>query len=152
MHWIKGDFMEKNNNRKIMLFGILGLLIVLCILGFWFVFDKKEEVKEESPGYKSNHNINVIKDQTIGVFKFTNVSLNYKDGNSVLRVNVTNTSDDLTNLKEFKIHVYGLNKEEIVTLIGFVGDKLASNETKSIESSFAGDLSNASSIEYEIVE
>ncbi len=39
--------MEKNNNRKIMLFGILGLLIVLCILGFWFVFDKKEEVKEE---------------------------------------------------------------------------------------------------------
>lgn len=41
--------MEKNNNRKIMLFGILGLLIVLCILGFWFVFDKKEEVKEEPP-------------------------------------------------------------------------------------------------------
>ena len=52
----------------------------------------------------------------------------------------------------FKNYNTFLNKEEIVTLIGFVGDKLASNETKSIESSFAGDLSNASSIEYEIVE
>lgn len=144
--------MERNNKRNVLVFGILFVLILFCIIGVWINFNKKEEVKEDSPGYKSNHNINVIKDQSIGVFKFTNTSLNYKDGNSVLRVNVTNTSNELANLKEFKIHVYGANKEEIVTLTGFVGDKLTSHETKSIESSYAGDLSDASSIEYEIIE
>ena len=116
------------------------------------LFKNKENKIDDESGYKTNTNENVIKDQQIGNFNFTNTSLNYKDGNSVLRVSVTNTSNQELSLQEFKIHVYDSKHNEIVTLTGFIGDKLLAGETKYIESTYADDLTNAHSIEYEIVE
>ena len=144
--------MMKENKKKIIIGVIVIIIAIVLILIVGFLLKGKEIKKDEESGYKSNTNSEFIKDQKIGDFEFTNTSLNYKDGNSVLRVSVTNTSSQELNLQEFKIHVYDSEHNEIVTLTGFIGDKLQAGETKYIESSYADDLTSAHSIEYEIVE
>ncbi len=143
----------KDDKKKMIIISVLILVMVIGVLVMGgLLFKKKETKTNEESGYKSNTNENIIKDQKIGDFNFTNTSLNYKDGNSVLRVSVTNTSSHELNLQEFKIHVYDSEHNEIVTLTGFIGDKLLAGETKYIESTYADDLTNAYSIEYEIIE
>ena len=107
--------------------------------------------KSEEEGIKVNTNENVIKDQELEVFKFTNTSLIYENGTSVLETTVTNTSDQAQYLKEFKILVKNEAGEEIITLTGFIGDSIAAQETKTISSSYGDDLTKAASIEYSIV-
>ncbi len=143
----------KDDKKKMIIIGVLILVIVSAVIvTIGLLFKNKENKIDDESGYKTNTNENVIKDQQIGNFNFTNTSLNYKDGNSVLRVSVTNTSNQELSLQEFKIHVYDSKHNEIVTLTGFIGDKLLAGETKYIESTYADDLTNAHSIEYEIVE
>ncbi len=143
----------KDDKKKMIIIGVLILVIVIAVIvTVGLLLKNKENKIDGESGYKSNTNENVIKDQQIGDFNFTNTSLNYKDGNSVLRVSVTNTSNQELSLQEFKIHVYDSEHNEIVTLTGFIGDKLQAGETKYIESSYADDLTNAHSIEYEIIE
>ena len=140
-----------NKNKKIIIIGVIAIIVIIVVgIGITMVFKKTSHKEEE--GFKSNTNENVIKEQTVGVFKFTNVSLNYQDNNSVLRVSVTNTSEKEENLNEFKIHVFDKDHKEIVTLTGFVGDKISAHETKYIESTYADDLTNAWSVEYEDIE
>lgn len=143
----------KDDKKKMIIIGVLILVIVSAVIvTIGLLFKNKENKIDDESGYKTNTNENVIKDQQIGNFNFTNTSLNYKDGNSVLRVSVTNTSNQELSLQEFKIHVYDSKHNEIVTLTGFIGDKLLAGETKYIESTYADDLTNAYSIEYEIIE
>lgn len=138
-----------SKNKNIIMIGITLIVIVLVVIGITFLFKKSNTKQGE--GYKSNTNENVIKEQVVGSFKFTNVSLNYQDGNSVLRVSVTNVGVKEELLNEFKIHIFDKENKEIVALTGFIGDSLASGETKYIESSYADDLTEAERIEYEIL-
>ena len=142
----------KENSKKIIIGSMVVVIVLVIMVALIFFLNKKDKRNDEENGYKSNTNANVIKDQKIGDFEFTNTSLDYKDGNSVLRVSVTNTSNRELSLQEFKIHIYDSEHNEVVTLIGYIGNTLASGETKYIESSYADDLTNAESIEYEIIE
>jgi len=99
---------------------------------------------------KENKNENVIKDQTIDVFNFTNTSLKYENGTSVLETKVTNNSSETQYLKEFEIIVKNKDNSTIVVLIGYVGDKMDAKDSKIIRSSYGMDLTNAYSIEYKI--
>lgn len=110
---------------------------------------KKEDSKEAE--ITSNTNVEVIKDQTVDVFKFENTSLIYMDGTSTLETNITNTSTIDRNLQEFKIIVKDKNQNEIITLTGFIGNTIKAGETKVINSYCGEDLTNATSIEYVIV-
>ena len=117
---------------------------------------EKEKVENKDNGTTPdapsvNTNENVVKDQTLGVFKFENTSLVYQDGTSTLISTVTNTSSEEQFLREFLIHVKNEKGEEIVTLTGFVGTTIPAGETRTINSSYGDDLSKAASIEYELV-
>ena len=131
-----------------------GLLFLTLILSLGLVTGcscekkKEEKVKEE---VKVNTNKEVIKDQELEVFKFTNTSLVYEDNTSILITKVRNTSSETEYLKEFKIHVKDSSGNEIVELTGFVGDNIAGNSSTTISSSYSEDLTQAASIEYEIV-
>lgn len=109
---------------------------------------KKENNKDE---IKTNTNENVIKDQQLEVFQFTNTSLIYEDNNSYLQTTVTNTSTETQYLEQFNIIVKDSLGNVIITLPGFVGAYIEPNASKIISSSCARDLTTASSIEYEIV-
>lgn len=113
--------------------------------------ESKEKNNNLVEDIKANTNENVIKDQVLDVFTFTNISLIYENGTSTLETLVTNTSSEPQYLTEFKVHVKNELGEEIVTLTGFVGASIEANGTETIISSYGDDLSNAYSIEYEIV-
>lgn len=124
------------------------ILIVLFSTMLLTGCGKKTDITD---GIKSNTNEDVIKDQKVEVFEFTNTSLVYEEGRSKLEVIVTNTSEEVAYLSEFKIHVKDENGNEIIELIGFVGEQIEPKESRLITSYSIQDLTNASSISYEIV-
>lgn len=135
----------KNNLKK-----LLGVLLVVgLVTGCGCSKETNEEKKEES-GIKVNTNQDVIKDQQLEVFTFTNTSLIYENGTSVLETIVTNTSNETQYLEEFNIIVKNDKGEEIITMTGFVGESIAAQESTTILSSYGDDLSTAASIEYTI--
>ncbi len=112
---------------------------------------KKDDTDKQQQGPTANTNTDVVKDQTVDVFKFEKTSLVYEDGNSKLQTTVTNTSSELQQISEFKIHFKDEAGNEIVTLTGFVGGELQAGESQVISSFYGDDLTQANSIEYEIV-
>lgn len=134
--------------KKVLLLTLISIISITLVTGCTL---GKKPTEEPKTVVKANTKENIIKDQTLGVFKFTRTSLLYKDGTSYLETSVTNTSDSAQTLQEFKIHVKDSKDNEIVTLTGFVGDKIDAGDTKVITSSYGADLSKAESIEYELI-
>lgn len=106
--------------------------------------DKQDKIK-------SNTNEDVVKDQTLDVFSFTNTSLVYEKNTSVLTTVVTNNSNEKQMLKKFNIIVKDAEGNVIVTLPGYVGSYIDAKASTVITSSYAQDLTRAAKIEYEIV-
>lgn len=100
---------------------------------------------------KINTNDDVIGNKELEEFSFTNSSLSYENGSSTFETIVTNNSNNTTYLKEFKIIFKDNEGKEIVTLIGFVADNIGPNESKVITTSVDEDLTQATSIEYQVV-
>lgn len=135
--------------NKVVKISLVALLSLSLLTGCGCNKKDKKADKEE---IKTNTNQEVIKDQELESFKFTNTSLVYQDGNSVLETLVTNTSDEKQYLEEFKIIVKDANGNEIVTMTGFIGDSIDAKASKVITSTYGDDLSTkAASISYEIV-
>ena len=134
--------------KKIIVIGTLLIISASLITGCGC---KKKEEKKEDNVVKSNTNEEVIKDQKIETFEFTNTSLVYINGTSSLETKVKNNSDKEAYLKEFKIHIKGKDGKEIIELTGFVGSKLKAGEERILTSNCGMDITNAASIEYEIV-
>lgn len=136
--------------NKIVKVGLISLLSLSLLTGCGC--NNKKEKESEKEEIKTNTNQEVIKDQVLDVFKFTNTSLVYQNGNSVLETLVTNTSSEKQYLEEFKIHVKDEKGNEIVTLTGFIGDSIDAKASKVITSTYGDDLSKkAASITYEII-
>lgn len=97
------------------------IVIGICTIGMVTGCGKKKEPEET---IKTNTNENIIKDQQMEIFEFTNTSLIYEEETTKLETTVTNTSEEIAYLSEFKIHVKDENETEIIELIGFVREEL----------------------------
>ncbi len=122
------------------------IIIILCATVTTTGCGKRIEPEENS---KTNTSANVFQDQIVDIFEFTNTSLVYEEGKTKLQTTVTNISGEISYLSEFKIHVKVEN--EIIELIGFVGEELQPKESRVIMSYSIENLTNASSISYEVV-
>ena len=113
-----------------------------------------ESTENENPQteVKANTTEEVIKDRTLGVFQFTNTSLVWENGSSLLETTITNTSDQDAKLQGFKIHVYDAQGNEMITMDGFVGDSIGAHESRTMSSYHYEDLTSAARVEYEVVE
>lgn len=127
--------------KKIM----IGLFTIGLITGCGS--SKKEEPQED---IKVNTNEGVIKDQTVEVFEFKKTSLIYENGTTTLETTVTNMSNKDEYLEEFIIKVTDAYGNEMITLRGFVGDKIKAGESKIINSYCGEDLSTATNITYTV--
>ena len=68
-----------------------------------------------------------------------------------METTVTNTSDRDQYLKEFDIKVTDASGNEMITLKGFIGDKLKAGESRVINSYCGEDLSTATNITYTVI-
>ena len=108
---------------------------------------KKEETKND---VKTNTEENVVKDQEVDGLKMTNTSLTITNGISTLVTEVSNNTGSDYQLEEFTIIIKDKDGNVLATIPGYVGDVIENGSTKTIDSSIDIDLSNASSVEYEI--
>ena len=134
--------------KKTLIVALSSLLLLFLATGCGCT--KKEEKKDNNK-VKVNTNNDVIKDQKLEVFTFTNTSLIYEDSTSILTTVVTNNSDKTEYLKEFTINVRDKDGNIIIQLPGYVGDNIEAKSSTVITSSYGDDLTKAASIDYEIV-
>lgn len=112
---------------------------------------KKEDIKEKKEKTVIIKEENVIKDQIVEEFKFTNTFLKYENGVSRLVTQVTNTSTTVQTLQSFSIIVKDKNGNKMISLLGVItDDQINAGETKKIISNTSLDLTKAKSIEYKI--
>ncbi len=130
---------------------IINISMVLLIGLFLLTGCKSDKENVKQPDIKANTSEDVVKNQQLENFLFENTSLVYEDGTSTLQTTVTNTSNQTTYLSEFKIYVKDKDGNVVETLTGFIGDKLKAGEKRTISSSSGQDLTNATSISYEVV-
>lgn len=133
--------------KKIITLGLIGM-VVLTTVGCGC--SKKEEETKKKTGKVANTAKEVIKDQKVESFKMTNTSLIYDGKQSTLVTEVTNTSDKTEHIKTFNILVKDKDGNEMITLLGYIGEEIPAGETRTITSGTNKDLSKAADIEYSI--
>ena len=92
----------------------------------------------------------ILKNQVVDNLSFENASLEYNNGVSTFKVEVTNDNLDTYNLKYIEINFKDSN-DNINKLIGYIGESIASSETKEIVAKVDKDITNSVSLEYVVV-
>ena len=93
-------------------------------------------------------NSTILKDQEVSGLTFKEANLEVNKGISTLTVNVSNEGKEDYPLKTITIK-FTMNNE-VVEMIGYVGDSIESGETKILTASMDKDLSAATNLEYVI--
>lgn len=149
----KEDIIEFAKKYKIQLIIFLVVIIALIIgLIISFGFDKEQIAKNDDQGIVANTSADVIKEETYEGLKFTNISLITEKGYSTFSADVTNTTQNESNINDVNIVLKDKNGNDIITLRGNIGEPLKPNETKTITAVTKGNLKDVTSkeiIQYE---
>lgn len=149
----KEDIIEFVKKYKIQLIIFLVVIIALIIgLIISFGFDKEQIAKNDDQGIVANTAADVIKEETYEGLKFTNISLITEKGYSTFSADVTNTTQNESNINDVNIVLKDKNGNDIITLRGNIGGPLKPNETKTITAVTKGNLKDVTSkeiIQYE---
>lgn len=149
----KEDIIEFAKKYKIQLIIFLVVIIALIIgLIISFGFDKEQIAKNDDQGIVANTAADVIKEETYEGLKFTNISLITEKGYSTFSADVTNTTQNNSNISDVNIVLKDKNGNDIITLRGNIGEPLKPNETKTITAVTKGNLKDVTSkeiIQYE---
>lgn len=145
-------------NEKIII-SILLVVLVIAIIVFTVNKNKKEENNNENVNTETENNVTeefvqVLEDGTklntstklnetkqVGIYKFENIQVTEKDGQSLILADVTNTSKNETDAKIVDIKLLDKDGKEIVTIGGIISP-LKSGETKQFNSSMSLDYAN----------
>ncbi len=135
-------------NKKLLLVVIIAILTTVIATG---CFGKKQEENNNQEIFEPNTNQGVISEKTVDVFELKNTSLIWNGNSTDLETTVTNTSDEDAYLKEFKIHVYDENNNEIATMIGYVSAMIKAHTSRVMSTGHYANLTNAAKVEYEVI-
>ena len=122
------------NKKKIAIISVLSILVI----GIAIYFIGKSVATVDST---------ILKDQVVDGLSFTNADLKVEDGVSTLTVNVTNENKEAYSLKYVEIKLTD-SSDNIISLIGYIGETLSSDETRIINASIDKDVSTATKLEY----
>lgn len=132
--------------KKIMVLFICTIALCGC--------DKEDEKvnKKEDNGVNVNTKEDIIKDQTVGEFEFTNTSMIEENGITTLTTSIKNNSNETKKVPIFTIVIKDRSGSVIEEMLGYVGGELKAGEVKQVTTSITSKLSDAYSIEYKINE
>ena len=101
----------------------------------------EEFVQVLEDGTKLNTSTKLNETKQVGIYKFENIRVTEKDGQSLILADVTNTSKNETDAKIVDIKLLDKDGKEIVTIGGIISP-LKSGETKQFNSSMSLDYAN----------
>lgn len=96
----------------------------------------------------ANTNTNVIAEQNFDGLKINNVSLITTGERSEFNADVVNTTSETIDVKSFSIIMKDKEGNEVITLTGYIGNKIAPNNSSTMTAFVDMDLSTVDSIEY----
>lgn len=111
----------------------------------------KKDSKDAIKDVKVNNNKEALKDQEVDGLKLTNTSLTSINGQWELVTLVENDTDNDYKLSEFKITLKDKKGSVVTTLTGYVGSTIKAKSKSEINTGTYVDLSNVTSIEYEVL-
>ena len=123
-----------NRQKQVIVGGILIFLLVITSFGL------KTSLANPDDGY--------LKDQTVEGLTFEKANLVYEKGISTFTVEVVNEIEEEYSIKNIEIVFKNGDGEEIESLIGYIGEKIAIDSSKTIQASIDEELSEIASIEY----
>ena len=126
--------MSKNTKNLIISAFVLGLGILLILIG-------NSLASTEST---------ILKDQVVDNLSFENATLEYANNVSTFKVEVTNDNTEAYNLKYIEIN-FKDSSDKVTKLIGYIGEEIASGETREITASIDKNITDSVSLEYSIV-
>ena len=92
----------------------------------------------------------ILRNQTVEGLSFENATLEYKDGVTTYTVDVYNENKEKVSLKNIEIN-FKQEDDTYITLTGYIGNSLDSDEGKKMQASVDLDLTNSTDIEFNIV-
>lgn len=156
---LKKDTGNYFDNQKVKIILVV-ILLSIFLLALWVKNNQDINNNDNVPiddsdmvvdKFRVNDNFGVIEDKELNGLKFTNTSLIYSDNSSKLKTLVTNNTDSDIEVKIFDIYVKDKDGNNIVTLVGYVGEVVPRGNSREIESYVDMNLKDAYSIEYKIV-
>ena len=126
--------MSKNTKNLIISAFVLGLGILLILIG-------NSLASTEST---------ILKNQVVDNLSFENATLEYANNVSTFKVEVTNDNTEAYNLKYIEIN-FKDSSDKVSKLIGYIGEVIASGETREITASIDKNITDSVSLEYSIV-
>lgn len=128
--------------------GLKVLLIILSCVSIVTGCGKKNNEKQDNNNEtKVEENKKVQADS----FEFTTNSVNFENENSVFDINVKNIANEERYINEFLIHVKDAEGNELASLYGYVNETIEAQGERVISCSFGNNLSNYSSLEFEVL-
>ena len=126
--------MSKNTRNLIISSLVLGLGILLILIG----------------NSLASTDTTILKNQVVDNLSFENATLEYTNNVSTFKVEVTNDNSEAYNLKYIEIN-FKDSSDKVSKLIGYIGEVIASGETREITASIDKDITDSVSLEYSIV-
>ena len=119
---------------------IIGLLSIILLAVIVIVIKSSISTEDSS----------ILRRQVVDNLSFENAELKCEGNTCTFEVDVYNDSKEAYNLKNIKMS-FKQEDGSIETLLGYIGEKLESDEGRKITASIDKDISNSTDIEYEIV-
>lgn len=99
-------------------------------------------------------NEQLLKEETLDVFKIKNTEIIYDDDMTRFTSSITNLTNEVQNLSWLKVYITYVDLNDIernTEILISVGDSLQPNETISTTTKVGADLRNTRSVSYEVI-
>jgi len=149
----------KTSKKNIVTY-VIAILIILTVGGLLLIKNDDKETKKEDDNIikvdgdelmVANVNPGVINDKEQNGLKFTNTSLISTENSATLTTSVENTTGNDIEVRVFNIIVKDKTDKTITVLQGYVGGVVPVGEKRDIVSHVDINLTEATEIEYQIV-
>ena len=127
-----------NNKTKAVI--LVSVILIVGTLGFKLI--KNAFANPDSSSY--------LKDQVVDGLSFENAEFNSENGISKYQVEVINDNTEKYSLKTINVVFKDSSGEEIITLLGYIGESLEINEKKLLDVSVDEEINDIATIEYSI--
>lgn len=140
--------------KKIINISLVMLLSILLITGCGKKTNNNDnnQNNEQKETQNISENTNVIGSQTIGSLKFEIKSLKYENEVSILEYVITNETQDEIIMPSFKMTITDGEKKLYVLNMSYKDKKLSPNESITSKKEIKKDLTEATSITFELIE
>lgn len=135
-----------SDHKQECIIALIGIFVAILIIVIGIIYFNSK--KEDASAKKDNKLIaitspGIIKDEEYEGLKFTNTTLIRQNGIYTLSMEVTNTKNEKSTIKQVNIPIKDKKGNELIVLLGYIGKELGPNESATITASASANLSKA---------